>query len=1073
MDPLFTSLGARAASLAAGPIVRKIFVTHTPGAGLLTERTPLARRVAWGGNQSGVSTKDVRRLVRQLVKETLDSDPELHRLRHEPEPLVEALSQTILALGDLDIDDAQAVYLKHDGLAMLLKRAKPQVRKDLPESLTPLYDTILGVCCLHVLEFFSSRPEFAARTQIEHTAMLHEQDRILLSLLERLPDPKSNDTLFEKTYSESLVRRYDELTIFGLDLRNASDNAWPLDTAYLSLETINGGRYDSAEMADYPTTENTVDTPTADAPQRVEKALAGRPRVLMRGVAGSGKTTLIQWLAITAARQEFTDELYGLNILIPFVLPLRTLTRDGRTALPTPDQFLHSVDNMQAGAQPGGWAQRVMSQGRALLLIDGLDEVSEDYRRKTRDWLHNILKEFPETRCVITARPSAVPENWLAKEKFAELALSPMRRPDVHIFVRRWHEAAIKCADSSMTENLESFAQSLLETIDTKPDMARLTTNPLMCALVCALHRDKRGMLPRGRKALYAAALRMLLIERDDQRHISAIEGVSLTEEDQVLLLQRIAYWLIRNGQSEARKETALRMVEEAIPRMPSIRTQAADDQLSTRVFNHLLSRSGLLREPSTDTVEFVHRTFQDYLGARAAIEDEDIKYLIQQAHHDQWEDVIRMAVSHCRPKERVALLTGIINRGDTEAMFRHRLYLLSLVCLEHSPELDPDLQDRIQQRAGTLLPPESIEDAEVLAQVGPVLLELLPGPSGLTVVQACATIRAASLVGGDAALHAIAKFVNDHRPQVKSEVVNAWDRFDIVEYAKTVLNRGHFSIAVRSTEQAAACKHIKNSTVFACVGNGAGEKMAPLLPKWVEILTIADDQESADLGHLGEFSQLTTLVLIRCPQVSSVERLSRASNLKTLMLDSMYLDDYESLQSVPSLQSLIIRDPLGYTQISSLPDLPNIVSLLLEGQFDWDTLWAKFPRLISLSIETVTPIGSLQWLDRWQSLESLSISARDQSEGVTSGLENVPYMRELTLKFILPAYVGDKDLEEMIKPLPRLEKLTLEWDKGQLAVVDISRLARLMPNLAISLKGAHKIRGTENVARERLNIIE
>ncbi|MCE0447639.1 hypothetical protein LT493_36885 [Streptomyces tricolor] len=41
--------------------------------------------------------------------------------------------------------------------------------------------------------------------------------------------------------------------------------------------------------------------------------------------------------------------------------------------------------------------------------------------------------------------------------------------------------------------------------------MARLATNPLMCGLICALHRERRGYLPTGRKELYDAALTMLL----------------------------------------------------------------------------------------------------------------------------------------------------------------------------------------------------------------------------------------------------------------------------------------------------------------------------------------------------------------------------------------------------------------------------------------------------------------------------------------------------------------------------------------------------------------------------------
>ncbi len=70
--------------------------------------------------------------------------------------------------------------------------------------------------------------------------------------------------------------------------------------------------------------------------------------MLLRGVAGSGKTTLVQWLAVTAARGERGDR-------IPFVLPLRTLVRrptDSRK----PDGFLAAARVPFHATQPDSWS---------------------------------------------------------------------------------------------------------------------------------------------------------------------------------------------------------------------------------------------------------------------------------------------------------------------------------------------------------------------------------------------------------------------------------------------------------------------------------------------------------------------------------------------------------------------------------------------------------------------------------------------------------------------------------------------------------------------------------------------
>ncbi|MFE1992134.1 NACHT domain-containing protein [Streptomyces parvulus] len=1070
MEPLFTSLGARGASLAAGPLVRKLLVAHTPGAAVTATGTPLQRRVAWGGKQPTITERDVRRLVGQLVSETLESSPELCHLRSNPEPLVEAVCRTLLRLGSLNMDDIQAVGLRHDGLARRLKQADPTTRSELSEDFTQLYDTIIDICCLHILEFFSSRPEFTARTQIETVGMLHAQDQMLLSLLERLPDPNSADTLFEAQYAQEIVRRYDELTIFGIDLAN-SRASWPLDTAYLSLEAIQAGRYHRVPIEEPLSEPGASDRSAAQhLPERVERALAGRQRVLMRGVAGSGKTTLLHWLATTAARRTFTDELAELNIFVPFVLPLRTLARDRTNRLPTPDQFLHAVDNMQAGAQPSGWANRVMGQGRGLLLIDGVDEVGEAFRSKTKEWLQSVLKSFPHTRCIVTARPSAIAEGWLSHEDFTELALSPMRPQDVRVFVRRWHEAAKGQQRHEMHEEIDGFATSLIETIDTKPDVARLTTNPLMCALVCALHQDKRGRLPKGRKPLYDAALRMLLVERDDQRSIESPEGVTLDEDDQILLLEKIAYWLIRNGLAEVEKETAMRLVEGAASRMPSIRQSGATKQ----VFNHLVTRSGLLREPSLETIEFLHRTFQDYLGARAAVENEDIPYLVQQAHNDQWEDVIRMAVSHCRPKERARLLKGIIERGDREAAVRHRLYILAFVCLEHSPELEPSLQDLVEERAGRLLPPSNVAEAEAIAQVGPVLLELLPDPTGLSEPQACAAVHAASLIGGNAAMRTIAKYASDKRAAVQREIVSAWGRFDASAYAELVLARAELSPIVTSIEQATACHMIPGLSGAACVGDGAIDAIVPALPGDLKNLTVVNDDRSTDLTNLSHLRELQTLSLSKCRGITNIQPIADSCRaIKMLFLRQLSLTRFDALSSLEDLYHLTLWDNEEPLQLDEFPILPMVIELSISGYLSVQAIRRHFPQLRQLDLAIDYPIGSLEELGEMPNLQTLHVAARDQADGVTRGLRNFENLQRLSLQQVLPAFFGASQLKEIVNHLPHLTELHLSWDPGQLAVVDVSYLSDRRPDLKLTLSGAHEIRGADDFSEDRLQVAD
>ncbi|WP_253911671.1 NACHT domain-containing protein [Streptomyces sp. CNQ-509] len=57
--------------------------------------------------------------------------------------------------------------------------------------------------------------------------------------------------------------------------------------------------------------------------ERAEQALAGLRRVLVRGLAGCGKTALLQWLAVSTADGALPGGLGQLSGGVPFWLPLR------------------------------------------------------------------------------------------------------------------------------------------------------------------------------------------------------------------------------------------------------------------------------------------------------------------------------------------------------------------------------------------------------------------------------------------------------------------------------------------------------------------------------------------------------------------------------------------------------------------------------------------------------------------------------------------------------------------------------------------------------------------------------
>ncbi len=782
MDPAV--IGTRLASSVVAPLIKKLFVREGPGAGLVERPVRVCGLVSFRGEKRTLYGADVRRIAERLVSRSLASPGERPFPPDETAAVTDALARALLALGDLDMDDVQAVRLGHRKLARtLLHQASATgrpVTAELSADASFYLESVTEWACLHILQFFTQRSTFVAATLV---AQSRGQDELIAKvdeLIARSPLPGARDAAFEERYLAYVAKKHGKLTIFGIDLTD-TPGKWPLDVAYMSLEATSLSSTD-AEAALRPGDDWVATLKELTAARPADQALATRDRVLLRGEAGSGKTTLVQWLAVSTTRQELAEgPMAYLDDRIPYVLPLRTLTRHGER-LPAPADFLAAVGCPLAGTQPGGWEGRVLTAGRALVLIDGIDEIPDAERAATRAWLTDLIDAFPGNHWLVTSRPSAVRTDWLADEGFAELTLSAMGEREVAAFIERWHAAAATGAPDEDAA-LAAYESQLLAAVRAKPDLGLLATNPLMCGLICALHRDRRGFLPLGRKDLYTAALSMLLVRRDRERHMTVPE---LREEPQLQLLQRLAYWLIRNGRTVLDRSRAEAIIADALPSVPEL--SALGD--AHAVYTHFLHRSGLLREPGPDTVDFVHRTFQDFLGARAAVDEGDFGVLARHAADDQWADVIRMAVAQARPRERAEILRDLMAYGDThpDQRARKRIHLLAAACLEHAAELAPAVREEVERRTAGLIPPRDAEDARALAQVGPMVLDLLPGPDGLSDEEARLVAITATHVRSDAAIPFLARFARHPSIMVGSQLMWGWHRYDCRAYAEEVI---------------------------------------------------------------------------------------------------------------------------------------------------------------------------------------------------------------------------------------------------------------------------------------------
>ncbi|MER6199452.1 NACHT domain-containing protein [Streptomyces sp. NPDC001586] len=1000
----------RVAGTAAGTLVKSL-LARAPGAGLAADPARPAPR--WRKPPAELGDSEMRRLTETLAARL---GPECAALpEHERLAALDAVGDGFAALGALDAEALFAADLDPTALAATL----PPPPAGLAPAAEALYGRLIRLCCTHAVEYVTTRPGFGARADVELVRRTGE----LARAVDRLGAAQDGTAYaFEERYAEYIARTHGRLQLFGLTL-SRSRQEWPLDVAYISLAV-------SGEQLVLPG-EPEMHQP----PVRAEQALASADRVLLRGPAGSGKSTLVQWLALNAARQ--TDGPW--STCVPFVLRLRSFTTSGD--LPLPEDFLRA-GGIPLSAPPG-WVEDLLLSGRALVLVDGVDEVPQRLRARTETWLRSLVSAFPKARYMVTTRPSAVPEDWLAGLGFATQSMLAMEQKDIRAFVAHWHAAA-----RVEGQEVDAYEASLLEAVAARRDLARLATNPLMCALLCALNQDRRMQLPRARKELYDAALEMLLVRRDTEREISGIEGVYLTRDEQIALLQRLAYWLIRNGQLEVSRDEAVELLDGWLESMPQVRALGGAEQ----VFAHLLIRSGLLLEPVPGSVGFVHRTFQDYLGAKAAVESRDFGVLVKNAQEDSWDDVVRMAVGHARPDERSRILRGLLRRADKVKGARNRLVLLAAACLEHAPELDRDVSAAVRSRTAELLPPRGPEQAEELAGAGELVLDLLPSPADMpSELEVAGTIRTAALVGGERALAVIRRFRKETRPRPVQELDDAWGRFDARSYADAVLADAtlrHGVLSLRTPEQLACMEglgHYNNLRLLEPREIPAEIARQPGL----RALSVVTAPELTDLGPLASCSQLEYLSLSNCTGLTDLGPLADLGLMRLFTFGSR-------------------RASLGV-----LERLRNLVSLglsSLDGRRCVGDLPGSAP-LTALSLFEGTEEASLDGLERWPDLEFLSLTGDRQAHQLRD-MKQVPDVTSFQM-----IHRGDLDPGEVLR-FPRLQvlflsdcRLTAGVDALQeltglrtlsfsfCGTVDLSPLATL-PELTVRVFGGTEVLG-------------
>jgi predicted NACHT family NTPase len=172
-----------------------------------------------------------------------------------------------------------------------------------------------------------------------------------------------------------------------------------------------------------------------------------------------------------------------------------------------------------------------LGRGKALLLIDGLDEIGEPQSRaRFCKQVEQIHVAFPAASIIVTSRIVGYREmNLRIGRGFEHATVAELLPNDKDDFAMRWS------ALTEVPERRTVAAWELIRDIHSTDRIELLTGNPMLLTTL-ALVKRKVGKLPRRRAELYWEAVQVLLNWRSevDEPIDPEVAAIGVTDSNQV-----------------------------------------------------------------------------------------------------------------------------------------------------------------------------------------------------------------------------------------------------------------------------------------------------------------------------------------------------------------------------------------------------------------------------------------------------------------------------------------------------------------------------------------------------------
>jgi predicted NACHT family NTPase len=204
------------------------------------------------------------------------------------------------------------------------------------------------------------------------------------------------------------------------------------------------------------------------------EVLAKNANLMVVGKPGSGKTTYLQRVVMECNAGNLQAH------RIPVLIKLRDFVEDGREVAYSLERYLERCWRLSDAE-----TQLALDRGRALVLLDGLDEVTGEDGKNIAKEIKRFARTYPQVQVIVTCRTQSQESRF---ERFDYVEVADFNETQARAFAQHWYKAVMGDESGGLAKAEEFLRLLFLE--ENKP-IRELAITPILLSLTCAVFHHK------------------------------------------------------------------------------------------------------------------------------------------------------------------------------------------------------------------------------------------------------------------------------------------------------------------------------------------------------------------------------------------------------------------------------------------------------------------------------------------------------------------------------------------------------------------------------------------------------